>query len=296
MATVLVVDDSAVDRHLMGGLLTKDADLKVTFADDGKQALTALVETLPDLIITDLHMPEINGLELLTTVVNRYPLVPVILVTSRGSEEIAVQALEQGAASYVPKRMLARYLLDTVYRVLEVSDQRRSRAQLLEGMCRFDSSFVLNNSVRLISPLVVYLQDNLMHMGLCGATERVRIGVALQEALINALYHGNLEVHSDLQEDDPTRYYELIEQRQAIEPYRSRSIYVDAQLSRSEAVFVIRDEGPGFDISKVPDPTEPDNLDKPSGRGLLLMRKFMSEVRFNDAGNQVTLIKRMAAR
>jgi CheY-like chemotaxis protein len=296
MATVLVVDDSAVDRRLIGGLLTKDADLQVTFAADGKQGLAAIAETLPDLVITDLHMPEMNGLELLTTVVNRYPLVPVILVTSRGSEEIAVQALEQGAASYVPKRMLAKYLLDTVYRVLDVSGQRRSRAQLLEGMRQFNCSFVLNNSVHLISPLVVYLQDNLMHMGLCGETERVRIGVALQEALINALYHGNLEVHSDLQEDDPTMYYEQIELRQTMEPYRGRSIYIEAQLSRGEAVFIIRDEGPGFDVSKVPDPTEPDNLDKPSGRGLLLMRKFMSEVRFNDVGNQVTLIKRMTVR
>lgn len=295
MATVLVVDDSAVDRRLIGGLLTKDADLSVRFAEDGKQALAIIADTPLDLVITDLHMPEMNGLELLTTVVNRYPLVPVILVTSRGSEEIAVQALEQGAASYVPKRMIAKYLRDTVYRVLDVSDQHRSRAQLLEGMCRFDCSFVLHNNVRLVSPLVVYLQDNLMHMGLCNETDRIRIGVALQEALINALYHGNLEVHSDLQEDDAARYYELIDQRQRLEPYQSRSIYVEAQLSRHEAVFIIRDEGPGFDASKVPDPTEPDNLDKPNGRGLLLMRKFMTEVRFNATGNQVTLIKRMSA-
>jgi CheY-like chemotaxis protein len=295
MATVLIVDDSAVDRLLINGLLVKDADLSVTFAPDGKQAMSIIAGSPPDLVITDLHMPEMNGLELLKAVVNRYPLVPVILVTSRGSEEIAVQALEQGAASYVPKRMLSKYLLDTVYRVLDASDQRRSRAQLLEGMQQFDCSFVLNNCIRLISPLVVYLQDNLMHMGLCGETERVRIGVALQEALINALYHGNLEVHSDLQEDDSPRYYELIEQRLRIEPYQSRSIYVEAQLSRSEAVFIIRDEGPGFDVSQVPDPTEPGNLEKTSGRGLLLMRKFMSEVRFNEAGNQVTLIKRMPA-
>jgi anti-sigma regulatory factor (Ser/Thr protein kinase) len=219
----------------------------------------------------------------------------LILVTSRGSEEIAVQALEQGAASYVPKRMLAKHLIDTVRRVLAVSGQRRSRAQLLEGMKQFDCAFVLNNSIELISPLVSYLQDNLMHMGLCGETDRIRIGVALQEALINALHHGNLEVQSDLQEEDLQRYVDLIERRRQTAPYQSRRIYVEAQLSRFEAVFVIRDEGPGFDASQVPDPTEPGNLEKTSGRGLLLMRKFMSEVIFNDVGNQVTLIKRMAA-
>jgi len=66
---------------------------------------------------------------------------------------------------------------------------------------------------------------------------------------------------------------------------------VHARLSRSEAVYVIRDEGPGFD----PDPTDPAHLEMPSGRGLLLIRAFMDEVIHNPTGNQVTLIKRRQA-
>jgi CheY-like chemotaxis protein len=295
MASILVADDSAVDQHLIGGLLASDPDLNVTFAAHGKDALEQMARALPDLVVTDLHMPEMDGFQLLSAVMNQYPLVPVILVTSQGSEEIAVQALEKGAASYVPKRMLARHLLDTVTRVLAVSDQRRSRAQLLEGMQRFDCEFELNSYGRLVTPLVTYLQDNLMHMGLCGETERIRIGVALQEALINAWYHGNLEVSSELREEDPKRFVELIEERRQIAPYCQRVVRVEARLCRAEATFVIRDEGPGFDVSMVPDPTAPGNLNKVGGRGLLLMRTFMNSVLFNDAGNQVTLIKRLAA-
>ena len=73
---------------------------------------------------------------------------------------------------------------------------------------------------------------------------------------------------------------------------RIRRIHVLVTLSPSEARFVIRDEGPGFDPESVPDPTDPANLERESGRGLLLMRTFMDEVRFNQAGNEVTLIKR----
>jgi anti-sigma regulatory factor (Ser/Thr protein kinase) len=62
-----------------------------------------------------------------------------------------------------------------------------------------------------------------------------------------------------------------------------------------EATFVIQDEGPGFDPASLPDPTDPENLDKVSGRGLLLMRTFMDEVSYNDRGNQVTMIKRTVA-
>lgn len=57
-------------------------------------------------------------------------------------------------------------------------------------------------------------------------------------------------------------------------------------------VCVIRDEGDGFDASVIPDPTDPANLERSYGRGQLLMQTFMDEVKYNDAGNQVTCIKR----
>jgi anti-sigma regulatory factor (Ser/Thr protein kinase) len=56
--------------------------------------------------------------------------------------------------------------------------------------------------------------------------------------------------------------------------------------------FVIRDEGPGFDPASLPDPTDPENIEKACGRGLLLMRTFMDKVDYNRTGNQVTLTKR----
>ena len=52
------------------------------------------------------------------------------------------------------------------------------------------------------------------------------------------------------------------------------------------------DDGPGFDVSTLPDPTDPANLERPSGRGVLFMRTFMDDVRYNPTGNCVTLLKR----
>jgi anti-sigma regulatory factor (Ser/Thr protein kinase) len=57
-------------------------------------------------------------------------------------------------------------------------------------------------------------------------------------------------------------------------------------------VFCIRDEGPGFDWSTLPDPRDPENLGRVGGRGLLLVRTFMDEVHFNEKGNQIILVKR----
>ena len=119
MPTVLVVDDSSVDRSRTAGLLRKSKELQVEFANNGYEALQHIAQSPPDLVLTDLVMPEMDGLELVAQIVSQHPLVPVILMTGRGSEQTAVRALKTGAASYVPKKLLASLLLDTVESVVQ---------------------------------------------------------------------------------------------------------------------------------------------------------------------------------
>ena len=151
---------------------------------------------------------------------------------------------------------------------------------------------MLDNDRLLIPALVAHLQQYLLRMGLCDHLGKTRVGVALEETLLNAMYHGNLQVSSVLREDGDEPYYRLANERRQQPPFAERRVYFSAQFSPAEAVFVIRDEGPGFDPSSLPDPTDPANMEKASGRGLLLIRTFMDEVAFNDTGNQITMVKR----
>lgn len=292
MPTVLVVDDLPGDRRLVAEYLREDEDLELEFAADGAQALEKMERQTPDLVVTDLMMPKVDGLELVRACRGRYPLVPVILMTSQGSEEIVVQALRSGAASYVPKHAFARRLLSTVRNVLAVSGRRRGYSRVMECMTRAKCVFALESNSALFHPLVTYLQERTGDMRICDESDRTRIGVALEEALANALYHGNLEVGSELRGEDNEAYRALILERLKQPPYRGRRIHVEVKMSRENATFVIRDEGTGFDPCSLPDPTDPVNLEKASGRGLLLMRTFMDEVRYNDRGNAVILTKR----
>ena len=290
MALVLVVDDSPVDRRLVGGLLSKAPNIEVVYAADGVDALRVMEEKKPQLVVTDLIMPNMDGLELVGTIVRLTQQTPVILMTGKGSEEIAVQALKAGAASYVPKNVLSDLLVDTVENVLALAQEEQTQTRLMDCMtaCRF----VLDNDATIIPALVNYLRRFISQSQLCDETSSIRAGVALEEALNNALYHGNLELDSALREGNRTAYRALVEERRQSEPYRSRKIFVDAAVDCEAGRFVIRDQGPGFDPRELPDPTDPANLEKPSGRGLLLMRTFMDEVQFNEAGNEVTLIKK----
>lgn len=292
MATVLIVDDSAVDRRLAQGVLEKNPELAFVYAVDGADGLEQIKISPPDLVLTDLQMPVMSGLELVRQVREKYPLVPVILMTAQGSEEIAVQALASGAASYVPKSRLARDLASTVDTVLATSRAQRHHARLMECVTRNHWTFVLDNEPSLIPAVVDHLQQHITRLRLCDETGRIRIAIALEEALLNALYHGNLEVSSELREQDTKHYYSLAEERRREEPYRSRTIHLEATLSSAEMTFVVRDSGPGFNPHDVPDPTDPANLERASGRGLMLIRAFMDEVRHNDRGNELTMTKR----
>ena len=119
--------------------------------------------------------------------------------------------------------------------------------------------------------------------------------MALDEALTNALHHGNLEIDSQLRENDYREFYSLIRRRCEEAPYKDRRIRVTSIISRDQVRITIRDEGSGFDPSLLPDPRDPENLEKASGRGVLLMRTFMDEVIYNDIGNEVILVKRSPA-
>jgi len=292
--TVLVVDDSPVDRRLAGGLLEKQVGCGVLYAADGRDALRQLAEQAPDLVLTDLQMPEMNGLELTAAVKGEYPLTPVVLMTAQGSEEIAAEALRRGAASYVPKRKLAEDLAPTVFRILSGAQADRSHSQLMHYLESSESTFVLDNDPALIQALVQHFQQALRCLPLGDETERLRVGVALEEALSNAYFHGNLEVGAALGKADRRAYEELAAKRRWEAPYSDRKIYVTAKISRKEAVFVVRDDGPGFDVARRAGEGGVAAAERGAGRGLVLMDSILDEVTYNAKGNEVTLVKRRA--
>lgn len=292
ISTVLIVDDSVIDRHLADAIVKKLDGWKAAFASNGIEALEAIKNQMPDLVLTDMLMPEMDGLELVQAIRNQYPLLPVILMTAHGSEDIAIQALQRGAASYVPKKSLARDLSETIEQVMSVARSNTTKQRVLESLARQEIEFILDNDVALIPPLVSYLEECLVRMKLCEQAGLILLGVALHEALTNAIFHGNLELSSTIKEQDEKKYYSMAEERRRQFPYRDRRVYVTTTLSHEQVAFAVRDEGPGFDPSTLPDPTDPTNLERVSGRGLLLIQTFMDHVDHNPKGNQITMVKK----
>jgi CheY-like chemotaxis protein len=294
METILVVDDNPETRNVAGGCLT-DHGVKAIYAQNGREALKILERQRPDAVLTDLHMPEMDGLELVEYMRMHHSNVPVVLMTANGSEQAAVNALRAGALSYVPKKDLKTDLCEAMYVVLGAVEAKRHREQSRRLLERTESHFVLGFEMDGCATMVSYCQSNLALFNFCDETGLFQISTALTEAINNAIDHGNLELESSLREGGGDSYSKQRQERAVVSPYRDRRVRLTELLTPDEVTYVVRDEGSGFDLSTVPDPTNPENLLKASGRGLMLIRTFMDEVSFNDAGNEITMVKRRAS-
>jgi len=289
--TVLVVDDSVMDRRRAGGLVEKEGDWRAIYAEDGPAAMARIAESVPDVVVTDLTMPGMSGLELVEAIRRDHPDLPVIIMTSMGSEDIAVEALRQGAASYVPKRRLAGELLNTVRSVASDSRDARGTAGLQPCLRKQTLSYTLPPDLSLVLALAGSLQQALAEIWSCPKRELINVGIALEEALVNALHHGCLEVSRELRDSNYAAWSRLVEERQQSAPWRDRRIHLEAAISPQRATFVVVDEGRGFDPAQLPDPTDPSHLESELGRGLVLISTFMDSVTHNSRGNEITMVK-----
>lgn len=301
MTTALIVDDSSVDRELVRTLLTGGTGLDIQFADDGAVAIEQIKNHRPDIVVTDLNMPNVDGLRLVEMIHEEHSEIPVVLVTANGSEALAVQALRQGAASYVPKSSLAQDLVRTVMHVLAVARAEQSRREVRQCWLETKCAFEIPNDYNLIPPLVGQLAEIVEWMNLFDDTERIQLTLAVEEAISNALYHGNLELTTeqlssvgyDLADPDSES---IVDERRRQDPFKDRTIRVNAEITRQSVQFTIRDQGPGFAHSDLPSPEEVVASGELSGRGLAKIRLFCDAVRFNDQGNEIVLSKSVADR
>jgi chemotaxis response regulator CheB len=251
------------------------------------------------LVVTDLSMPVMDGLQLVRALRKSYSHIPAILLTAVGNETVAVEALQSGAASYVPKARQAERLVQAVDRVLVRAAAERRRGRLAECVMEYGWRLALDNDPALIRALVGKVQRMMSHVNFADLGERIRVGEALEEAILNAMYHGNLEIgeqelaaaRSDF---DDQRLSALVEERRRSKPYSDRTILVIIHVSAERVRFVIRDQGAGFNVDALNGRGLADSFDNGKRRGLTLIQSLMDEVTFNAVGNELTMCKRAA--
>jgi CheY-like chemotaxis protein len=293
---ILLAEDDALVRKMLAAFL--EPRFTVLHATNGRDALELLkAEKDVDIVLTDVRMPVMDGLQLVRAVRRMRPQLPVIVMTGVGNEETVVEALRAGATNYLKKPFRNNELDHVLRKCLEITQRMRGRVTALSFLRESERTFELPARLEHARALLPLLTDGLVDMGLIEATDLLNLEVALEEALSNAVIHGSLDLTdvARTQKTDREKFERAYAERVQDPVYSGRTIVVRARVTRDEAEFTVEDTGKGFDVTGLPPPDQLSTLDGLQGRGLMLIRLFMDEVVHENDGRRIRLVKRSAA-
>ena len=156
--TILVVDDEASILQSLEGILS-DEGFEVVTAENGKEALGKVEEILPDLVLLDIWMPGMDGIETLVKIKEAYPYLQVVMMSGHGTIETAVKATKLGAYDFIEKPLSMEKLLHTVRKTLEyyqleeeivLLKQKHQEKSRLTG--KSDIILKLREQIRIVAP------------------------------------------------------------------------------------------------------------------------------------------------
>lgn len=265
---ILVADDEELVRDLLTRFLSNRGHT-VLAAADGQQALRLFRQNPFDLVLSDVRMPGLDGLALLTAIKEVNPRVPVVLISGYGDVETVVKALKAGAENFLSKPLSMEILDRVVEQALALASAHpvsRCRWQSLRQTTRLESP----SQPELVCEVVRQIAQSAVAVGYADHDLDNNLKLALVEAVTNAMEHGN-HWNPDL------------------------TVVVEADITPEWLTVRVSDQGPGFDASCLPDPTSPEYLLCDRGRGVFLMNAIMDQVSYSPQGNRVTLSKQRHA-
>jgi serine/threonine-protein kinase RsbW len=257
---ILIVDNNDELRLLLEKVLGQLGHEVVVTGERGKALRRDDLDSF-DLIISDLSEAEVNG-EPISEHHRKHLVTPLNI---NGSAPEIIKAFKMGAANYLRSPYNRDEMREIVEKTLAYKLRYVDDPKVLSHVHE-KIEFELPSDLALMNGVLEYLSDRVAKLGLI-RPDRSNLFVALDEAFVNAVKHGN--------KNDPTKL-----------------VRITAELTPQEASFTVEDEGEGFDINQIPDPCDPKNLFRTSGRGVLLIYNIMDEVEYNAQGNRVKMVKR----
>ncbi|TGK13077.1 response regulator [Leptospira fletcheri] len=289
---ILFVDDEEVIRDLFQEIFGGEYEL--TLAGTAEQALEITTAESFDLIITDIRLPRMNGIELITKLREKGVETPFIVITGNQDIQISINALRLGAVDFFlkPFRMEAiRYSLlrfrNLFHAGKDLVDKRFF--QIRESKQNFALIPRLGN----LNQYVHLILRSISHLPGLHNDDLLSLKVALYELVGNAIEHGcaGISYHQKqelmFRESDYFAYVDRI--------CESREDWIEVQIDYDDkqVVVVLEDNGEGFDPDRVPDPVNDPNASQLSGRGIFLVRMNVDSLDYNERGNKVTFIKKL---
>ncbi len=262
---------------------------EVILAETGNEGIEKFREYMPDIVISDMRLPDKNGNIVVKEIKEIDNEVPIIIITGYSDHQLILSAMKNGAVDLLKKPFKPndlKYLInkiETLFKKIKV----RLSASFVQWEKRH---IIIRNDIHIIRSVVDFIFSNIDYI--CEDVSFMKIG--LQEVLINAIEHGNLDISNKEKQEllDKGDYNKILKERVQQAEYKDK--YVDIKIFSTPQYLkiTIQDQGKGFDPTNIPDPENPENFLKESGKGILMAMHAFDETVYNDVGNCVTLIKR----
>jgi len=283
---VLVVEDDFASRELLK-ITLENEKYQCKVADNGEAGLELFNKFLPNVVISDVRMPRMDGMELLATIRKRVKDVIIIIITGHGNEELAIQALQLGANNYIKKPLDLsdlKILLRRYYNVVQCKSLEKNIPDFITDRV---FNLEIETEIKDVSSVVQFLLQKTGNK--FENHDIVRLEVGLTELLTNSIEHGNLGITSNekrnaLQEN---KLQDLYMERLNNKENSEKKVRISCDYNKDFCQWIIEDEGEGFDWRSVPNPTQGNLVDQLSGRGIFLSKIQFDELEFIGRGNVV---------
>ena len=287
---ILIVDDEDNLRNLLVKLIRKEGFEPIE-AKDGKRAIELFQITNPELVISDVIMPEIDGITLLDELKKIDPEAIIILMTGFGTENILLKALRGGAANFFKKPFNFQEILEVIKNVVRHRSEKLTSACYSPFLIEESKYFEIITGKANLFPVINQLSLNMENV--FPKSEIINLKIGIEEMLTNAIEHGNLGINFKEKNKaiENGNFGELLDSKVHEGNNRYKKVFVYSQLSKDKLQITIRDEGNGFDWRAIVN-SFPNNFLTYNGRGIFLTKIFYDEVIFNEQGNEVTIIKK----
>jgi FixJ family two-component response regulator len=291
---ILVVDDEENIRTLLHQCLAGEG-YAIDTAPDGVAGMERVLENEYSLVITDVMMPRLGGLDFLKNVKVSQPELPVVIITGYATTDITIQALKLGAVDFITKPFKLSEIFFTVKRIMDYQGREEEIQHAYEQVSHSAKTFDCLCQELDIDAVLHVIVKELMDLGFCAEADSMKISLAIREAVDNAVEHGNLELPSGHKHKeymiDPQAFQRWKQQRLQDPQFGRRRIRIEFSYTPGRMEVKVADEGAGFDTSGLPQSIKEAEETGSELHGYRLMLLSMDEVRYNDKGNEVTLVK-----
>lgn len=260
---ILVVDDEEDVRETLSEMI-KELGYQVVVAENGKEALERIKTEKVDLIITDLSMPKMNGLELIVTSKRINPNIPIGVISAFGNVENTTYALTRGAFSFIAKPFKMPQVKELIRKGKQLRELSLGTYALMEWVqSRTEMDFPSEPS--LFPSAILFAVKECQWRGIEDETRLENVAICLEELLSNAFIHGNRKD-------------------------KDKRIKVKMAFDAEKFVLSVKDEGEGFDGENYLEKIREEQPSMPEKRGLFIVDLLMEELRFSKKGNEVTAV------